>query len=132
MYGYSVMKGTNLGRQASPQNHWTANLGETSATPSIWADAIAPILPQGRQARVFGEWMFQDLTDRAMGGQSLTFAFSAFCAAGFMPNHLSVRLEACRGVSRRSWAYTSLSAGTSESGLRGFMDDERLAPTITL
>ena len=35
-------EGNHLGGKL--KNHWTKNLGETSATPSIWADAIAPIL----------------------------------------------------------------------------------------
>jgi len=82
-----VDEGNHLGGKL--KNYWTKTLGETSASPAIWADAIAPILQTGRQANVIGEWMFQDLTDRAMGGQSLKFAFSAFCAAGFLPNQFA-------------------------------------------
>ena len=116
-------EGNHLGGKL--KNHWTKNLGETSATPSIWADAIAPILQQGRQARVFGEWMFQDLTDRAMGGQSLKFAFSAFCAAGFMPNQFvrtigSPAEECLEGPGR-----ILVCQGNKRVWTQGFMDDEQ-------
>ena len=63
-----VDEGNHLGGKL--KTYWTKNLGETSASPSIWAEAIAPLLQQGRQANMFGEFMFQDLTDRAMGGSS--------------------------------------------------------------
>ena len=82
-----VDEGNDLGDRL--KTYWTKTLGQTSASPDIWPNAIAAILRQGRQASVFGEWMFQDLTDRAMGGQSLKFAFGGFCAAGFLPNQFT-------------------------------------------
>lgn len=64
-------------------------LGETSASPVIWGEAIGPLFRLGRQARIFGEFMFQDLTDRAMGNESLKMAFSVFGAAGFLPGQFT-------------------------------------------
>jgi hypothetical protein len=51
--------------------------GET-VTPPIWSEAIAPILRLGRQANIRGEMMFQDVTDRALGGESLKMAFGVY------------------------------------------------------
>jgi hypothetical protein len=116
-------EGNHLGGKL--KTYWTKDLGESSASPSIWAEAIAPILQQGRQARVFGEWMFQDLTDRAMGGQSLKFAFSAFCAAGFMPNQFTRTIgppaeECLEGPGR-----ILVCQGNKRTWTQGFYDDEQ-------
>lgn len=116
-------EGNHLGGKL--KNHWTKTLKQTAASPAIWAEAIAPILQQGRQARVFGEWMFQDLTDRAMGGQSLKFAFSAFCAAGFQPNQFvrtigSPAEECLEGPGR-----ILVCQGNKRVWTQGFMDDEQ-------
>lgn len=118
-----VDEGNHLGGKL--KNYWTKTLGESSASPGIWSEAIAPLLQQGRQANIYGEFMFQDLTDRAMGGQSLKFAFGAFCAAGFQPNQFTRtigppaeeclegpgRILVCQG-NRRTW-------------IQGFYDDEQ-------
>ena len=69
--------------------------------------------------------MFQDLTDRAMGGQSLKFAFSAFCAAGFMPNQFvrtigSPAEECLEGPGR-----ILVCQGNKRVWTQGFMDDEQ-------
>jgi hypothetical protein len=47
-------------------------------TPPIWSEAIAPLLRLGRQANMRGEMMFQDVTDKALGGESLKAAFGVF------------------------------------------------------
>ena len=69
--------------------------------------------------------MFQDLTDRAMGGQSLKFAFGGFCAAGFLPNQFTRTIgppaEECLEGPGRILACQ----GNSERGLMGFYDDEQ-------
>jgi hypothetical protein len=61
----------------------------TAASPVIWGEAIGPLFRLGRQARMFGEFMFQDLTDKAMGNESLKMAFSVFGAAGFLPGQFT-------------------------------------------
>jgi hypothetical protein len=116
-------EGNHLGGKL--KTYWTKTLGETSASPAIWAEAIAPILQQGRQGRIFGEWMFQDLTDRAMGGQSLKFAFSAFCAAGFQPNQFTRTIgppaeECLEGPGR-----ILVCQGNKRTWTQGFYDDEQ-------
>lgn len=58
-------------------------------TPIIWGEAIAPLMRMGRQARIFGEFMCQDLDGRMFGGEALKSAFNMFGAAGFQPNQLS-------------------------------------------
>jgi hypothetical protein len=53
------------------------------AQPPIWAECVGPLLRVGRQARMRGEFMLQDMTDRAMGGESLKMAFGVFGMAGY-------------------------------------------------
>jgi hypothetical protein len=53
------------------------------AQPVIWEEAIAPLLRLGRQCGIRGEFMLQDVTDRALGGASLKMAFSEFTMAGW-------------------------------------------------
>jgi hypothetical protein len=118
-----VDEGNHLGGKL--KTHWTTKIGGTGASPTIWAEAIAPLLQQGRQARVFGEMMFQDLTDRAMGGQSLKFAFSAFCAAGFLPNQFSRTIGGAPVESLEGPGRILVCQGKNRTWTQGFMDDEQ-------
>ena len=118
-----VDEGNDLGDRL--KTYWTKTLGNTSASPAIWPEAIAAILRQGRQANVFGEWMFQDLTDRAMGGQSLKFAFGGFCAAGFLPNQFARTVgtpaeECLEGPGR-----ILVCQGNKRTWTQGFLGDEQ-------
>ena len=54
------------------------------AQPVIWAECIGPLLRLGRQAKIRGEMMFQDVTDRALGGESLKMTFGVFGMAGYL------------------------------------------------
>jgi hypothetical protein len=116
-------EGNDLGAQM--KSYWKNVLGETSASPAVWGEAIGPLLRQGRQANMFGEFMFQDLTDRAMGGESLKMAFNVFGAAGYLPGQFTRtigppavdciegpgKILICKG-NRRTW-------------VQGFYDDEQ-------
>lgn len=64
---------------------WWKKIRETGepAQPVIWEEAIAPLLRLGRQCGIRGEFMLQDVTDRALGGASLKMAFSEFTMAGW-------------------------------------------------
>jgi hypothetical protein len=116
-------EGNHLGGKL--KNYWTKTLGESSASPSVWAEAIAPLLQQGRQANMFGEFMFQDLTDRAMGGQSLKFAFSAFCAAGFQPNQFIRTIGSPGEECLEGPGKILVCQGNKRTWTQGFMDDEQ-------
>jgi hypothetical protein len=116
-------EGNHLGGKL--KTYWTKTLGETSASPVIWAEAIAPLLQQGRQANMFGEFMFQDLTDRAMGGQSLKFAFSAFCAAGFQPNQFTRTIGPPAMDCIEGPGKILVCQGNKRTWTQGFMDDEQ-------
>jgi hypothetical protein len=67
------------------KNHYTHRIREKGeqAAPVIWAEAIAPLLRLGRQVNIRGEFMLQDITDRALGGESLKMAFGTFGMAGW-------------------------------------------------
>lgn len=116
-------EGNDLGDRL--KTHWTKTMGESSASPAIWPEAIAAILRQGRQANVFGEWMFQDLTDRAMGGQSLKFAFGGFCAAGFLPNQFVRTIGAPAEVCLEGPGRILVCQGNKRTWTQGFYDDEQ-------
>lgn len=70
---------------ASALKSWWKKIREKDepAQPVIWEDAIAPLLRLGRQCGIRGEFMLQDVTDRALGGASLKMAFSEFTMAGW-------------------------------------------------
>ena len=116
-------EGNDLGDRL--KTHWTKTMGESSASPAIWPEAIAAMLRQGRQARVFGEWMFQDLTDRAMGGQSLKFAFGGFCAAGFLPNQFVRTIGAPAEECLEGPGRILVCQGNKRTWTQGFYDDEQ-------
>lgn len=53
--------------------------------PVIWPQYIAPLLWQGREVRIFGIAVEQNLMDRFFGNMSLRPAFSTIGMAGFKP-----------------------------------------------
>jgi hypothetical protein len=117
-----VDEGNHLGSKI--KTYAQDSLGE-SGTPRIWWEAIAPILQQGRQVRVFGEWMFQDLTDRAMGGQSLKFAFNTFGAAGFLPNQFTRTIGGKAEEALEGPGKILMCRGKRRTWVQGFADDEQ-------
>ena len=117
-----VDEGNHLGSKIKSYAQDTLN---ESSTPRIWWEAIAPILQQGRQVRVFGEWMFQDLTDRAMGGQSLKFAFNTFGAAGFLPNQFTRTIGGKAEEALEGPGKILMCRGKRRNWVQGFADDEQ-------
>ncbi len=56
------------------------------AQPTIWTEAIAPLINLGRQVGIRGEFMFQNMTDRVLGGVSLRDSFGIVGMAGYKKN----------------------------------------------
>lgn len=54
--------------------------------PTVWPDAILPIINLGRQVGIRGEWMFQNMTDKALGGVSLRDSWGVIGMAGYNKN----------------------------------------------
>lgn len=54
--------------------------------PPVWLEAIGPIIWQGRQVKIRGELMLQNLMDRYLGGISLRPSLSTIGMAGYKPN----------------------------------------------
>lgn len=93
------------------------------AQPKVWAEAISSLVLQGRQVNIRGEMMFQNMTDRVMGGISLRDAFGYYIMGMYTPNQFSRivgnpvpelqtgvgRMIACKGKDR-TW-------------VQGFYDD---------
>jgi len=116
-------EGNHLGGKL--KNYHTKVLGETSASPAVWADAIAPLLQQGRQGSIFCEFMFQDLTDRAMGGQSLKFAFGGYIAAGFLPNQFTRTIGSPAEECQEGQGRMLVCVGKNRTWTQGFYEDEQ-------
>jgi hypothetical protein len=116
-------EGNHLGDKL--KNYHSKVLGETGASPAVWREAIAPLFQQGRQANIFCEWMFQDLTDRAMGGQSLKFAFSAYIAAGFQPNQFTRTIGSPAEECQEGQGRMLVCQGNKRTWTQGFYDDEQ-------
>jgi hypothetical protein len=116
-----VDEGNDLG--SNLKSYWKNILQEATANPTIWGECVGPLLRQGRQAHIFGEWMFQDLRDQAMGGESLKMAFSVFGAAGFLPGQFSRTIgnpvpECLEGPGR-----ILMCRGNKRDWVQGFMDE---------
>lgn len=116
-------EGNHLGGKL--KNYHTKVLHESGASPAIWAEAIAPLLQQGRQGNIFCEFMFQDLTDRAMGGQSLKFAFSGYCAAGFLPAQFARTIGNPAEECLEGPGKMLVCQGNRRTWVQGFYDDEQ-------
>jgi len=117
-----VDEGNDLG--ACYKSYWKNVLGETSASPSIWGECVGPLLRQGRQARIFGEWMFQDLRDQAMGGESLKMAFAVFGAAGFLPGQFARTVGNPAAECIEGPGKILMCRGNKRTWVQGFYDDE--------
>jgi hypothetical protein len=93
------------------------------AQPLVWSEAISSLVLLGRQVNMRGEMMFQNMTDKVMGGISLRDAFGYYIMGMYTPNQFSRivgnpvpelqtgvgRMIACKGKDR-TW-------------VQGFYDD---------
>jgi hypothetical protein len=57
--------------------------------PYVWERAIVPLINLGRQVHIRGEWMFQNMTDRALGGVSLRDSWGVIGMSGYNKNQWS-------------------------------------------
>ncbi len=118
-----VDEGNDLGAQL--KSYWRNKLEGQTASPPIWGECIARLLRQGRQARIFGEWMFQDLTDKAMGQESLKMAFSEFGAAGFLPGQFTRTIGPPAPDCLEGPGKILMCRGNKRIWVQGFYDDEQ-------
>jgi hypothetical protein len=116
-----VDEGNDLG--ASLKSYWKNVKEGDTANPPIWGESIGPLLRQGREARVFGEWMFQDLRDQAMGGESLKMAFGEFGAAGFLPQQFSRTIGNPAPECLEGPGKILMCRGNKRTWVQGFYDD---------
>jgi hypothetical protein len=95
------------------------------ASPPIWAGPISSLINLGRQVGIRGEFMFQNFTDKAMGGVSLRDAFPVVGMAGYTPNQWSRIIgttpipELKVGPGR-----IMMCKGPEQKWVQGFYDDE--------
>jgi hypothetical protein len=95
------------------------------AAPPVWSEAIATLINLGRQANMFGEFMFQNMTDRALGGVSLRDAFGIYGMAGYTKNQWSriigtTPMPECKNGPGR----IMMVRGTEQDWVQGFVDDD--------
>jgi|SRR6516162_4540241 len=99
-------------------------LGNTAA-PAIWGEAIAPIMRVGRQARMFGEFMCQDLDGRMFAGETLKTAFNLFGAAGFSPAQFSRTIGGKAEDCLVGPGKILMIRGNTKEWVQAFYDDEQ-------
>ena len=68
--------------------------------------------------------MFQDLTDKAMGGESLKMAFSVFGAAGFLPGQFTRTIGNPAPDCLEGPGKILMVRGNKRTWVQGFYDDE--------
>jgi hypothetical protein len=108
---------------ASTLKSYSKNVLKDGATASVWGEAVGPIMRMGRECRIFGEWMFQDLDGRMFGGETLKTAFSLFGMAGFSEQQLKRIIgppgeECLEGPGR-----ILMCKGNKREWVQGFHDD---------
>lgn len=118
-----VDEGNDL--QGNFKSYWNRRLkkaGDASAPP-IWGEAVAPLLRLGRQAKVRGEWMLQDVTDKALGGESLKMAFSEFAMADWKKSQWDRIIGPPCPPCIAGPGKIMMVRGTSQTWVQGFIDD---------
>jgi hypothetical protein len=119
-----VDEGNDLAQQL--KNYYDTKLrGATGpAAPPIWSQAIAPLIYLGRQVNIRGEFMFQNMTDRVLGGVSLRDGFSVRCMAGYSKNQFN-RIVGTSPVPecRNGPGRVLICNGPSQTWVQGFYDD---------
>jgi hypothetical protein len=94
------------------------------ANPSIWLDAIAPLVWQGRQVKIRGTFALQNLMERYVGGVNLRPSFNIIGMAGYKPNQWRTIIGTTpipklqTGPGRMCMVH-----GTDERWIQGFYDD---------
>lgn len=92
--------------------------------PPVWYEAIAPLLWQGREVGIRGEFMLQNLMEKYLGGMSLRPAFSTIGMAGYKPNQFrtiigTTPIPECQNGPGR----ILMCRGTQETWVQSFYDD---------
>jgi hypothetical protein len=120
-----VDEGNDLANQL--KIYWTRRLkksGDPAAAP-IWSEAVASLINLGRQVNIRGEFMFQNMTDRALGGVSLRDAFGVYGMAGYTKNQWSriigtTPVPECKTGPGR----IMMVRGTEQTWVQGFFDTD--------
>jgi hypothetical protein len=97
-------------------------LGNTGA-PDVWGMSIGPMFRQGREARMYGEFMFQDLDARIFGGETLKPAFSVFGAAGYIPQQFTRTIGPPAEPLQEGPGRILMCSGKNRTWVQGYTDD---------
>jgi hypothetical protein len=103
---------------------YSRNILGVPTAPVIWGEAIAPLMRMGRQARIFGEFMCQDLDGRMFAGETLKTAFNLFGAAGFLPGQFSRTIGGKAEECIDGPGKILMCKGKKREWVQGFTDDE--------
>jgi hypothetical protein len=93
------------------------------AAPPIWSEAIQPLINLGRQVHIRGEFMFQNMTDKALGGISLRDSFYVRCMAGYTKNQWSRIIGSKYQEPKNGVGRVCVCQGPSEVWIQGFYDE---------
>jgi hypothetical protein len=94
-----------------------------SAAPAVWPECVVPIIYQGREVGIRGEWMFQNMTDKALGGVSLRDAFPGVGMAGYKKNQFTRIIGGTYEPARVGPGKILMCLGTEQTWVQGFNDD---------
>lgn len=109
------------------KNYWTRRVKKSGdpAQPVIWSQAIGPLIRTGREARMRGEFMLQDLTDRALGGESLKMGFSVFGMADWKKSQWDRIIGPPAPPVIKGQGKILMVRGTEQTWIQGLWDDEQ-------
>ncbi len=118
-----VDEGNDLSGNLKTYYHRHIKRSGDPAQPTIWSEAIAPLLRLGRQANIRGEFMLQDITDRALGGESLKAAFSVYGMAGWTKQQWERTIGSGPPPRQTGPGKILMVRGNEQAWVQGFYDD---------
>lgn len=120
-----VDEGNDMHVQLAPYYLTDVRQQGDPATMRIWQEAIAPLVWQGRQVKMRGEFSCQIMMEKYFGGVNLRTSFSVIGMAGYRPNGWKAIIQTlpvpkCQPGRGR----IMMVRGGTETWVQGFYDDE--------
>jgi hypothetical protein len=110
----------------SMKSYYVTNIKESGdpAQPPVWRDAIEKLINQGREVGIRGEFMFQNMTDQALGGISLRDSWGGVAIGNYKKNQFG-RIIGTTFVPPKEGAGKLLMVeGSRQNWVQGFCDDD--------
>jgi len=118
-----VDEGNDLGAQFKTFYDVNMRGKNGPATVPIWNECVAKVLYQGREVGIRGEMLFQNITDKALGGVSLKDAFQRKGMAGYSKAQWERIIGTKFQPLRTGPGKIMMVAGRDERWVQAFYDD---------